>query len=141
MYLGGFYQFPKFRQNRPTDARFLAKKGHFCRNSVTQLKNKFFGRKFMRFQGNGPIGLKIGIHVPQGPCQRHRESFLDILSFGYFIGPDMCRGGLFWSILNEIKVSLFCYIVIPISSNDHHFRQHNVIIQAFNILKTKQKMT
>ena len=41
MYLGGFYQFLKFRQNRPKNPRFLAKNGHFCRNSVMLVEKKF----------------------------------------------------------------------------------------------------
>ncbi len=64
MYLDGFSQFPKFWKNRPTDARFLAKKGHFWQFSKNPFWKKNFGGNFMRFQGNRPIGLKIGIHVP-----------------------------------------------------------------------------
>ena len=40
MYLGVFYQFPKFRQNRPKNARFLTKNGNFLRFSGIQIKKK-----------------------------------------------------------------------------------------------------
>ena len=50
MYLGGFYEFPKFRQNRHKNARFLVKNGHFCRNSGMQVEKKNW-RKVYAFLG------------------------------------------------------------------------------------------
>ena len=45
MYLDGFYQFPKFRQNRLKNARFLAKNGHFLRFSGMLIEKKTLTEK------------------------------------------------------------------------------------------------
>ena len=57
----------------------------------------------MRFQGNGPIGLKLGIHVPQDLYYNSQYRFWDIWGFGHFTGRDMCRDGHFWSILGDFN--------------------------------------
>ena len=48
-----------------------------------------FDRKSIKSEGNGPIGLKIGIDVPYDLCYNFKEGFLDILLFSNFMAAEM----------------------------------------------------
>ena len=95
MYLGGFYQFPKFRQNRPKNGRFLAKNVNFFRNSSIPFEKKNVGGKLNLFQGNALIGLQIGRHVPTGTSYNLLQQILDIWLFSNFTALEMRRAGNF----------------------------------------------
>ena len=60
MYLGGFYQFPKFWENWPK----IGRKPQFLPKFSHKVEKKIFGRKLMEIQENGPNGLKMCINVP-----------------------------------------------------------------------------
>ena len=47
MYLGGFYQFPEFRQNRPKNARFFTKNGNFWRFSGIPIKKNLRRKMYL----------------------------------------------------------------------------------------------
>ena len=80
MHLYGFEQFPKCCQNRP----IFGQKPAFLRFSDMPVEKYFFGGKLMRFQENGPIYLKMDIHVPYDPYYRAKDRFFDILCFWHF---------------------------------------------------------
>ena len=117
----------------------------FAEIRACRLKKKFSG-KFMHFQGNCPIGLKIGINVPQDP---YYNSYLQILwifiwCFGHFTGPDMCRDGYFLLNCNNCSRGPKVHLYQFLGQLDHFPRKNRTFPQKFffliHFLKS-QKMT
>ena len=92
----GFDQIPKFWKLSLIFGRFLAKNRIFFNFRGYVLK-KIFSGKCIQSQGNGPICLKIGIHVPQYLYQTFKRAFLEFLCFCHFRGPEIRKKVFFWS--------------------------------------------
>ena len=89
MYFGGFYQFQKFRQNRPKNARFLAKNGHFWRFSGMPVEKVKFRRKIHQVLGKWSNWPKNWYKCTLGYLPQFQEGFLDILLFSNFTAAEM----------------------------------------------------
>ena len=90
-----FQSISKILEKSADRCPIFGQKGSFLAIFKNPFWKKNFGRKFMRFQGNCPIGLKLGINVPQGPCQRRRKSFFGYLLFSPFYRTRYASKGLF----------------------------------------------
>ena len=111
MYLGGFYEFPKFRQNRPKNALFLAKNGHFCRNSGMQLKKKLW-RKINQVLGKWSNWPKNWYKCTLGYLLQLQMGIFGYLAFLQFYGCRNASRGRFLAKNGQIypKIALSAHL-------------------------------